>query len=60
MDLEKKAAVIAWLNSSPSTPYIPVEDQEIIKTHHMLLQYKNDEGIPQIEDTEFVCKKPSL
>ena len=54
MDLDKKAAVINWLNSSPSTPDIPVEDQEVIKVHWMLLTYHNDEGIPWIEDTEFV------
>ena len=26
----------------------------------MLLQYKNDEGIPQIKDTEFVCPRSLL
>ena len=54
MDPDKKAAVINWLNSSPSTPDIPVEDQEVIKVYWMLLTYHNDEGILRMEDTEFV------
>ena len=60
MDLDKKAAVINWLNSLPSSPDIPVEDQEVIKVHRMLLQYHNDEGIPRIEDTEFVSTQSLL
>ena len=60
MDPEKKASIIAWLNDSPSTLDISVEDQEIIKVHRMLLQYKNDEGIPQIKDTEFVYARSLL
>ena len=36
MDPDKKAAVINWLNSSPSNPDIPIEDQEVIKVQRML------------------------
>ena len=60
MDPDKKAAIINWLNSSPSTPDIPVEDQEVIKVHRMLLTYHNDEGIPRMEDTEFVSARSLL
>ena len=60
MDPDKKAPVINWLSSSHSSLDISVEDQEIIKVHQMLLQYHNDEGIPQIEDTEFVSAMKPL
>ena len=50
MDPEKKASIIAWLNDSPLTPDIPVENEKVSRVHRMLLQYKNNEGIPRIED----------
>jgi len=59
-DTDKKASIIAWLNDSPSTPDIPIEDQEIIKVHCRLLQYKNEEGNPRIEDTELVPARSLL
>ena len=61
MDPHKKALIIAWLQDSPSSPDIPIKNKEIIWVHRMILQYQNNDGIPQIEDTEFVsAKKPSL
>ena len=60
MDPHKKASIIAWLQDSPSSPDIPIENEEIIRVHRMILQYQNDNGIPQIEDTEFVSARSLL
>ena len=60
MDPQKKASIIAWLQDSPSCPDIPVKNEEIIRVHHMILHYQNDDGIPQIEDTEFVSARSLL
>ena len=60
MDPHKKALIIAWLQDSPSSPDIPIENEEIIRVHRMILQYQNDNGIPQIEDTEFVSARSLL
>ena len=37
MDPQKKASIITWLNNSLSSPNIPVENEEIIRVHHMPL-----------------------
>ena len=37
MDTAKKALILAWLQESPSSPDIPVENQEIIRVHQMIL-----------------------
>ena len=54
MDPAKKASILAWLQDSPSDPDIPMENEEIIRVHRMILQYVDDEGVPSIKDTAFV------
>ena len=60
MDPQKKASIIGRLNDSPSSSDIPIKNEKIIRVHSMILQYQNDDGIRQIEYTEFVSARNLL
>ena len=60
MDPAKKALIITWLQDSLSSSDISVKKEEIICVHQMILQYKNNKGILQIEYTEFVSARSLL
>ena len=57
MDPAKKASILTWLQDSPSSPDIPVKNEEIIHVQRIILQYVSNEGVPSIEDTAVASAK---